>query len=231
MGQQGVIRICLVGATGLVGSALMAEAVGREDVRIIGVGRREARLPQGARMEMLVGEPIDWPELIMAAQADVMVCALGTTIRAAGSQEQFRAIDHDLVRFAAEAARAAGIDHLIVVSSVGAERGAKNFYLSVKGETEEALGRLAFRRLDVLRPGLLRGRRDERRPMERAGQVLWPLVDHLALHGGLRRFRSIRARDVARAILGLAREKARGKFVHEHDALKRAALRGAHPLL
>ncbi|MFD2136248.1 hypothetical protein ACFSLT_15870 [Novosphingobium resinovorum] len=78
-------RICLVGATGLVGSALMAEAVGREDVRIIGVGRREAALPPGARMEMLVGEPIDWPELIRAAQADVLVCALGTTIAAAAA--------------------------------------------------------------------------------------------------------------------------------------------------
>lgn len=221
--EQGAVRICLVGATGLIGSALMAEAVGREDVRVIGVGRREAVLPPGARMEMLVGEPIDWPQLIKAARADVLVCALGTTIKAAGSQEQFRAIDYDLVRFSAEAAREAGIEHMIVVSSVGAGTGAKNFYLSVKGETEEALGKLGFRRLDMLRPGLLRGQREERRGLERAGQVLGPLADRLVLYGQWRRFRSIRARDVARAILGLTREKAQGRFVQEHDALRRFA--------
>ncbi|KMS59538.1 nucleoside-diphosphate sugar epimerase [Novosphingobium barchaimii LL02] len=221
--EQGAVRICLVGATGLIGSALMAEAVGRDDVRVIGVGRREAVLPPGARMEMLVGEPIDWPQLIKAACADVLVCALGTTIKAAGSQEQFRAIDYDLVRFSAEAAREAGIEHMIVVSSVGAETGAKNFYLSVKGETEEALGKLGFRRLDMLRPGLLRGQREERRGLERAGQVLGPLADRLVLYGQWRRFRSIRARDVARAILALTREKGQGRFVQEHDALRRFA--------
>ncbi|WP_281256485.1 NAD(P)H-binding protein [Novosphingobium guangzhouense] len=216
-------RICLVGATGLVGSALMEQAVGRDDVRIIGVGRREATLPPGARMEMLVGEPIDWPALIRAARAHVLVCALGTTIKAAGSKEQFRAIDHDLVRFSAEAARAAGIGHMIVVSSVEADRASGNFYLSVKGEMEEAVGRLGFDRLDVLRPSLLRGARQEQRALEGAWQAVAPVVDHLALHGRLRRFRSIRARDVARATLGLVRETGQGRFVHDHDALMRAA--------
>jgi len=219
---QGAVRICLVGATGLVGSALIAEAVGREDVRVIGVGRREAVLPPGARMEMLVGEPIDWPQLIRAARADVLVCALGTTIKAAGSPEQFRAIDYDLVRFSAEAALEAGIGHMILVSSVGAERGSRNFYLSVKGETEEALGKLGFRRLDMLRPGLLRGRREERRGLERAGQLLAPLVDRF-LRGRFTRYRSIRANRLARAILALGREKAQGRFVHEHGAMRRLA--------
>lgn len=223
--MTGATRICLVGATGLVGSALMAEAIGREDVRVVAVSRREAAMPPGARMEMLVGEPIDWPQLIAAARADVLVCALGTTIRQAGSQEAFRAVDHDLVRFCAEAARAAGIGHMIVVSSIGAERGSRHFYLAVKGETEEALGKLGFARLDVLRPGLLRGHRQVRRPLEWLAQVLAPIVDLLFLHGGLRRFRSIPARKLARAILGLTREKARGRFVHEYDAMLRAVRR------
>lgn len=225
MAKTGV-RMCLVGATGLVGSTLMAEAVGRDDVRLVGVGRREAELPVGARMEMLVGEPIDWPQLIAAAQADVLVCALGTTIKTAGSEEAFRAVDHDLVRFSAEAARAAGIEHMIVVSSVGAMRGSKNFYLSVKGETEEALGKLGFRRLDILRPGLLRGHRQERRPLERLAQIFAPLLDFLVLHGKYRCYRSISAAKVAQAIMALSHEKARGRFVHDYDAMLRAVRRG-----
>ena len=222
---QTVLRICLVGATGLVGDALMRAALGREDVRIVAVTRREASMPPGARMEMLVGEPIDWPELIAASRADVLVCALGTTIKQAGSPEAFRAVDHDLVRFCAEAARAAGIGHMIMVSSVGADRASRNFYLSVKGETEEALGKLGFPRLDVLRPGLLRGRRKVLRPLEALAQLFAPVADLLFLHGGWRRYRSISAARMARAILGLAREKARGRFVHEYDALQRAIAR------
>ncbi|WP_419144914.1 NAD(P)H-binding protein [Novosphingobium album (ex Hu et al. 2023)] len=203
----------------------MSEAVGREDVRLVAVARREAPMPPGARMEMLVGEPIDWPELIAAARADVMVCALGTTINKAGSQEAFRAIDHDLVRFCAEAALAAGIEHMIVVSSVGAERASRNFYLSVKGEMEQALSRLDFRRLDILQPGLLRGPRDERRPLEAAAQILAPLADWTVLHGKYRRYRSISARKLARVILALAQEKVRGRFVHDHDAMMRVLRR------
>lgn len=223
--KQGGTRICLVGATGLVGTALIAEAVGREDVRLIAVTRREAQLPPGARMEVLVGEPIDWPQLIAAACADVLVCALGTTMKQAGSPEAFRAIDHDLVRFTAEAARAAGIDHLILVSSVGAERASRHFYLSVKGETEQALGKLGFRRLDVLRPGLLRGRREDRRPLEKVAQVLALLVDILLLHGKYRQYRSISASRLARVVLRLANQKPRGRFVHDHDAMKRLVRR------
>lgn len=221
--KSGVTRICLLGATGLVGTALMHEAVGRDDVRIVGVGRREVAFPDGARMEMLLGEPIDWPTLIHAADADVLVCALGTTIAAAGSEDGFRAIDHDLVRFVAEAAREAGIDHMIVVSSVGAARASKHFYLSLKGEVEDALARLGFRRLDILRPGQLRGRRSDKRNWERTKQLVARIADFVVLYGSLRRYRSIRARDVARATLSLSREKAQGRFVHEHDALMRKA--------
>lgn len=219
------VRVCLVGASGLTGGALMAEAVGRDDVRLVAVVRREVPMPEGARMEMLVGEPIDWPQLIAAARADVLVCALGTTIKAAGSQEAFRAIDHDLVRFCAEAAVAAGIEHMIVVSSVGAERASRNFYLSVKGEMEQALSRLGFRRLDILHPGLLRGRRAERRPLEAVAQVLVPLADWTVLHGKYRRYRSMSVRKLARAILALAHEKVRGRFVHDHDSMIRAIRR------
>ncbi|TYC86802.1 NAD(P)H-binding protein [Novosphingobium sp. BW1] len=216
-----VRRICLVGASGLVGQAVLAASVGREDVRIIAVARSEIPTPEGARMDVLTGSVESWPELIAAARADVLVCALGTTIAKAGSKEAFRAVDRDLVVDCAEAARSAGIAHMIVVSSAGAECGSHNFYLSVKGEMEEALGKMGLRRLDILRPGLLRGHRAERRRLEGFVQVLAPLADSLALHGRWRRFRSIRAHELARVIVGVAMEKAQGRFVAEHDNFRR----------
>lgn len=220
-----VHRICLVGASGLIGSAVLQESVYRPDVRIVSVARREVPLPPGVRTEVLVGRVEEWPALIGAARADVLVCALGTTMKAAGSEEAFRSVDRDLVLEVARAARGAGIGHMIAVSSVGADRASRNFYLRVKGETEEALGKMGFRRLDILRPGLLRGKRRERRPLEAVGQVLAPLADLLVLHGGYRRFRSVRASAGAHAIFALAGEKARGRFVHDFDGMRRAVRR------
>lgn len=214
-------RICLVGASGLVGSMVLEAATGRADMRIVAVTRGELPLPEGARMEVLAGPVESWSELIAAARAEVLVCALGTTIARAGSQEAFRAVDLDLVLACGRAARAAGIEHMIVVSSVGAQRGSRNFYLSVKGEMEDALGKLGFGRLDILRPGLLRGWRKERRRLEGIGQVVAPLADTLILHGPWSRLRSIRARDLARVILFLTFERARGRFVAENETFKR----------
>lgn len=216
-------RIALVGATGLIGQSLIRLAVGRSDVRLVAVARREVPLPPGARMEVLVAEPENWGDAIAATNADVLVCALGTTIRkVGGDQAAFRAVDQDLVLAVAKAAKDAGIRQVIVVSSVGANMGAKNFYLRAKGEVEQALGKLKLTRLDILRPGLLRGPRGETRPAERLAMLASPLTD-LLLHGSYRKYRSVRADTMARAIIGLTREKAAGRFVFEHDAILRAA--------
>ena len=98
------------------------------------------------------------------------------------------------------------------------------FYLRMKGEIEEAVLRLGYHRVDIVRPGLLRGPRAERRVLERAAQLASPLVD-LALHGQYRRYRSVPIELLARAILGLTQERAGGRFVHEYDAILRAAAR------
>lgn len=220
-------RVVLVGATGLIGRAVMAEAVGRPDIHLVAVARREVPLPKGARMEMLLSDTEHWPDAIAAGRPHTVVIALGTTIRAVGGDRQaFRAVDHDLVLECAAAAKAAGARQLIVVSSVGARFSAKNFYLSVKGEVEDKLAKLHFDRLDIIRPGLLRGKREGApRPAERIGMILSPLADIL-MQGSLRRYRSARASDVARVILKLAGTKQRGRFVHQHDEMRRILRRG-----
>lgn len=213
-------RLCLVGATGLIGAGVIDAAVGRSDIRVVGVARREMALPRGARMEMLLADPAAWPDAIAAANASVLVCALGTTWRKAGRDEAaFRAVDHDLVLTCARAAKAAGIGHMIVVSSVGADRASRYRLLRVKGEMEEAVQRVGLKRVDILRPALLRGPRRESRPAEWLAMRLNPLLDPF-LTGGLRQYRSIRVDTVVQAIFALAREKAGGRFVHDHDAMR-----------
>lgn len=174
---------------------------------------------------MLVAHPSDWPEAVAAIAPDAVICALGTTWKKAGSEEAFRAVDHDLVLSVAKAARGAEVANFALVSSVGADAYAKSFYLRVKGETEAAVTKLRFRRVDILRPGLLRGSRSaDRRLGERLAIMASPLTDRL-LHGDSRRYRSIDARIVAAAAVQCSREKAQGRWIHDNDAILRAARR------
>ena len=220
------LRVCLVGSTGMTGSAVIDQAVGRTDLSLIAIARRQVKLPKGARMVMVVSETAGWADVVARSKANVLVCALGTTWRKAGKDEAaFRAVDYDLVLACAQAAKAAGIGHMIAISSVGADTNARTFYLRVKGEVESALGKLGFRRLDIVRPGLLRGERGELRLAERIAMWLSPVAD-LLLHGKNRKYRSIQAGVLADAILVLSKERAGGRFVHEHDAILYARRRG-----
>lgn len=221
-----VPRILLVGATGLVGTRAMEAAVGRTDVRLVALTRREAPMPRGARMEMMVSDPPRWDEAVALIAPDAVICALGTTSRKAGGDEAaFRQVDEELVLRVARAALTAGARNFVFVSSAGANAASKAFYLRLKGEVEVRLRKLGFHRLDILRPGLLRGpRQGDRRLAERAGIMLSPLTN-LLLHGTRRQYRAIDARLVARAALQCAKEKARGTFVHDYDGLRRLARR------
>ncbi len=220
-------KVVVLGANGLVGTRVLEDARGRADLRVIALGRREFPLPMGGRMELVVCDPPRWGEAIADIAPETIVCAVGTTWQKAGEdEEQFRAVDQELVLRTATAAKAADVPHWIAVSAAGANRHVRDdVYLQVKGEVEDALIKLRFRRLDILRPGLLRGPRgSDRRLGERLGIIASPVTD-LLRQGGLSQHRSISAREVARGILQLAREKAAGRFVHDNEAIHRAARR------
>ena len=155
------MTILLAGATGLVGSrvlALLPEAI-----------------PVGRRATGRAGEIVaDFAALPALPPARVAISALGTTIRAAGSQAAFRAVDYDAVLAFARAAKAAGVTHFIVITAVGADAGSSVFYSRVKGEVERDLAALGFARLDIVQPGLIIGPRAERRPVEAFLQWLAP---------------------------------------------------------
>lgn len=224
------VRVLLVGATGLVGQAVLAAAAGRPGLRMVALGRRAGTLPAGAQMDQLVIAPEYWADAVAQVRPDVIVLALGTTIAAVGGDRAaFRAVDHDLTLRCATAARQAGVGHAILVSSVGADPAARTFYLATKGAVERDVAALGFARCDILRPGLLRGARQGAvRPAERLGMAVAPLVDW-ALRGALSRYRSITASTVGQAIVKLASVQADGQFVHHFRSIHSAARGTAYP--
>ncbi len=189
--------IILAGATGLIGG-YVAGLVPADRLHIF------SRRPIDTKAAQTVDTPENWPAAIMTAKASLAICTLGTTIKQAGSQAAFRAVDFDLVLSFAAAAKSSGARHFILVSSVGASARASNFYLKTKGEAEDAMKALGFDRADILRPGLLKGaRHGPVRPVEAALIALAPITDALT-PAVLSQYRSIEARSVAQAIIALA---------------------------
>lgn len=203
------MTVLLAGATGLVGSRVLA--------RLPGV------IPVGRRAVGIAGEVVaDFAALPVLPPAEVAICCLGTTIKAAGSQAAFRAVDHDAVLAFAKAAQAAGVSRFIVVTAMGADARSRVFYSRVKGETERDLAALGFARLDILQPGLIIGPRAERRTVEAFFQWLAPALNPL-LVGGLAKYGAIDAEAVAGAIAVLSERIVPGRFIHRNRAMRALA--------
>jgi uncharacterized protein YbjT (DUF2867 family) len=212
----------MIGATGLVGSLLRERILGRPGAELHALVRRSSGRSHPFCHEHVL-PPEKWPEAVASIGADTAVSALGTTMRNAGSEAAFRAVDYDMVLAFAAAARAARAGHMLTVSSVGADPASRNFYLRLKGEMEQALAALGFDRLDVLRPGLLVGKRSaDRRLGERLGILVSP-VTNLFLRGSLGRYAAIDARLVAAAAAACLDRSEPGVRVHENNALRRLA--------
>ncbi|HEX7289048.1 MAG TPA: NAD(P)H-binding protein [Candidatus Angelobacter sp.] len=213
----------LLGASGLVGRYCLRALLENDNWnKVVALARRDLGLAAHPRLEQSV--VTDMSKLAAAdfAGANDVFCATGTTIRKAGSQEEFLRIDYEMPLSAARAALEAGTQQFILVSSVGADPGSKNFYLRTKGELERDLIRLKFRAIHILRPGLLLGHREEFRPGERMATRIAPLLN-LTLYGPLKRYRSIAAEKVGRAMVGAAKQEKSGTFVYEYDDIVRLA--------
>lgn len=219
--------ILLAGATGLVGNAVLQRCLADKSIASVIVPTRR---PVGIKhtkltnivMDLLAGEngepSAGLSEAIAKAsdgKIDAYISALGTTIKTAGSREAFISVDRDLVCRFAEIAKQQKARQIVFVSSVGATRQTSNFYLRVKGETEDLLERMKFHRVDILRPGVLLGPREDSRPGEAIAQKL-SFIYNPFLQGPLRRYRAIEADTVAAATLELLRKKEAGIFVHEN---------------
>jgi uncharacterized protein YbjT (DUF2867 family) len=220
------MNLLFAGATGLVGGLVLSRMLAHlpADATVIVVGRR-APESSDPRLLPILGALDDADlharlDAALAAHApSVFVCALGTTLKQAGSGRAFAALDRDAVVALAERAREHGARQAIVVSSVGADADSPSLYLRVKGEMQAAVTALGFERTDFLQPGLLLGERpNEQRPGERIAQRLAPFYNPL-LVGRWHRYRAIPAATVAAALTALVDAPGRGVTLHRNDAL------------
>ncbi|RYE73336.1 MAG: NAD-dependent dehydratase [Oxalobacteraceae bacterium] len=204
----------LVGASGLVGSALLARALEDSRVTVVVAPTRRALTPH----PKLLNPVVDFDNLPVDAdwwQVDAAACALGTTIRQAGSRAAFTTVDHDYPLAVAKAVHRNGTRTFALTSASGANAGSPIFYSRTKGELERDLRSLGFDSLTLLRPGLLGGERAERRPLEQAGLRMVGALERLLPA----RYRVVPAEQVAHALLRAALAASPGVQVVESEAI------------
>ncbi|MBP6777205.1 MAG: NAD(P)H-binding protein [Piscinibacter sp.] len=203
-------RVLLAGASGLVGRELLRLLL--EDKRNAAVHlllrRALPGLPRDDRL--VVHDGVDFASLPKLPTLDDAVIALGTTIKVAGSQAAFRAVDFDAVVNTARAARAAGARRAAIVSALGADAKSAVFYNRVKGEMQDAVSAAGFDTVVFAQPSLLVGDRatlgQPTRPVEVwAARLLAPVMGLVPAS-----VRPIEAATVARALLRAMDELAPG---------------------
>jgi uncharacterized protein YbjT (DUF2867 family) len=196
-----VPKTCVViGATGLVGSLLVDQLEQDERFsKIIILSRRKINSNSDKVEQHIVN--FDQPKTFQQyLEADILFCALGTTIKKARSQKRFFQIEHDLVIQLAKMFYQNRGKTLMYVSSLGAQQSKFNFYLNTKFLVEKSLQEIGFSHLCILRPSLLLGKRKEFRFLERVGISLYSNLSFL-FQGPLKKYAGTQAGDVAKTMI------------------------------
>ncbi len=191
----------VIGATGLVGHSLLRLLLSdKRFSSVVALGRRSMMIEDSKLTEYVVDfdQPEKWHDLV---QGDVAFSALGTTIRAAGSQSAQFKVDYTYQFQFAGAAKKNEIPVFVLVSAAGANSSSSNFYSKMKGQLDEAISGIGFSKTCIIRPGFLKGLRSE----FRLGEVIaQPLLEVLKFVPGLKKYRPIDCWIVAKAMINAA---------------------------
>lgn len=191
--------VVVLGATGLVGSALVDVLL--SDNRISEI-RILSRRPLAYANEKIKCYETDLahPTALAFDNANALYCCIGTTRKKTPKLEEYRSIDQGMTIAAALAAKNAGVQEVHLISAIGADSRSKLFYNRLKGEIELDLLALNFDRTLIYQPALLIGERQEKRTGEKFAQWISPFLDKL-LNKKVMKYHSIKARDLASGML------------------------------
>lgn len=204
----------IIGASGLVGGALLAKLLASPAYETVKVLLRAPLKIADLKLQTILFD-FDNPDASKVVADDVF-CCLGTTIKRAGSKVAFRKVDFDYPILIAQLAKLNGAQRFSIVTAMGADAHSSIFYNQVKGEVEQRLAKFDFESLLIFRPSLLLGNRPERRFGEQIGGVFMRLFSPIIPQ----KYRAIEAVKVAEAMLQKTVGATPGVHVFESDALQ-----------
>lgn len=211
------ITAIVAGSTGLIGSYLVDALQSDERYGEVVLLNRSAKIFNSNKVKEVLVDFNQLDNLTLEVKADVAFCCLGTTMKKAGSKDAFYKVDFTYCLEFAKLSKKQGAKKFILVSSLGADAKSSNFYLKVKGQTEEAIEQLGFEAFYVImRPSMLLGDRKESRLGEAIGKAVMTTFDFL-LAGPFKKYKAIHGKKVAAAMAKAGASEFEGKVIFESD--------------
>ncbi|MFD2230566.1 NAD(P)H-binding protein [Alkalimarinus sediminis] len=193
-------KALVVGATGLIGGECVRQALALDSYsEVVVFGRRKLSLAH-SRLTQIIGPLAEAEALLKDCKVDDVFCCLGTTIKKAKTQANFKTVDYEYPVSIAEVMLNNGAEHFCVVSATGANASSYFFYNRVKGELEKKLESLGYPYLTIMRPSLLVGDRDEVRLGESLSAAVGAVIKPL-MKGPLLEISPVDADKVARVMV------------------------------
>lgn len=214
----------IIGSTGLIGSHLLSLLQQDNYYHTIRLLVRRPTENKDPKTEVKLIDFADEESFKLGIYgSDTVFVAVGTTQqKVRGDKEAYRKVDYDIPVKAARFCQETGCPQLLLISSVGANPKASNFYLQLKGEVEANIKALQLPSVSIFRPSLLLGNREEKRTGEKIAQAVMPFLS-LGMFGELSKYKPIHAADVAKAMMLTAKEQKPGFSVLEYQQIKSLA--------
>ena len=210
----------VIGATGLIGNIVVEELLNDDAFSIVRTLTRKPLTIIHPKLQQRIvnfSDMNDYKEKF--GEGDIIFCCIGTTQKKVqGDKEAYKKVDYDIPVNAARIGISRGYKKYVLVSAIGANESSSNFYLQLKGKTENAIKEFSFRSISIFRPAQLLGKRNEYRPAEKFLQPVTRFIS-LFLFGSLKKYRSIQAKDVAKAMVKESKQNNPGVHYFEYTQI------------
>lgn len=212
----------LLGASGLVGGELLNLLLADSNYSKVKVIVRKELPIKNNKLQQIIADFSTIEAHKDKLNAEVVFSCLGSTKKKTPDLKKYYEVDHDYPLLVAKLTKVQGVKSFHIVSSIGADASSSNFYIKMKGETEDDLKKVGFKSLHIYRPSLLTGERNEKRLLENLGEFVMKVINPLLL-GSLKKYRSIAGKTVASAMHKQALSNNTGDFIYLSDKIKELA--------
>ena len=211
-------EVTLFGATGLIGGYLLKALLKDSTIHLINVVGRK---PFHLKHDKINSTVVDFTDLNSLSncinKSEVVYVSIGTTMkRVNGDKLEYRKVDFDIIYNIAKACKQKSVNHLLFVSSLGADSKANSFYLRLKGEIEESIHNLDLNCTSVFRPSVLIGNRNEKRLGESIAQTVMSSLS-FAIPS---KYKPIKAEDVAKSMISVSKKHKPGFSLYHYEEIK-----------
>lgn len=212
----------VLGASGLIGSETVNLLLNNNKYKTVYAISRKGIAIDHPKLIQILADSDSIANKIADLQIDHFFSCIGTTANKTPDKKEYYAIDLEYPKRVANILHHNGCEIMCLVSSIGANSSSNNFYLKLKGDTEEAIQAIGFKSLHIFRPSLLLGERKEFRLLESISQIIYPIFNWI-LVGKLKDYRSIHAKDIASAMINVSLTAQNGTHIYQTQIIKELA--------